>query len=190
MAPHKCTHAPRCSAKAKEQFDAAIEKAWKDLRANSTNADEDLRKTIDQAISELKYDLNRAKDFQEQDQLGRGKVYLAKLADGIDEASAERAYNKAKNMSRDAFDVAVTKATERPGRLLKENVMFRREEWSDAENIYHHALAQAEEDYQNAATRAAKGCKQGNTEVPRARESTDATKLKGPLKTIGWTANE
>jgi len=28
MAPHRSTHYPRCSAEAKEQFDAAIEKAW------------------------------------------------------------------------------------------------------------------------------------------------------------------
>lgn len=76
MEPHKCTRVPRCTAKAEEQFNAAIEKAWEDIRANPTNADEDLRKTTNQAIAELKYDLNRAKEFWEQDQLRSSKAYL------------------------------------------------------------------------------------------------------------------
>lgn len=61
--------------------------------------------------------------------------------------------------------MAMAMAMKRPKRFLQGNNKFRHEEWSDAESLYHNALAQAEEDYQNEATIAVKACKRGDTKL-------------------------
>lgn len=87
--------------------------------------------------------------------------------------------------------MAVNMATERPMKFLKGNNKFRHEEWSDAESLYHNALAQAEQDYQNAASIAVKACRRGDMRSPRAQERTVAMKLNNSTsKAIGWAENE
>ncbi len=113
------------------------------------------------------------------------------MADGIDEESADDDYYKTEDASRKGYEVAVNMTTERPMRVLKENNKLGHEEWSDAESLYHNALAQAERDSQNAASIAVKACRRGDMRSPRAQERTDAMKLNNSTsKAIGWAENE
>ncbi len=113
------------------------------------------------------------------------------MADGIDEESADDDYYKTEDASRKGYEVAVNMTTERPMRVLKENNKLGHEEWSDAESLYHNALAQAEQDSQNAASIAVKACRRGEMRSPRAQERTDAMKLKNSTsKAIRWVENE
>ena len=179
MAPEKCTHNPKCSAKAEEDFHAAIAKAWENLRASSAKADEDLQKTADKAIAEFRHDLNRQKEMWEQGQLGASRTYLDVLASTehrSERGSATAKYITFEDNSLNLYKANITKATQRQGKMLKENDGFRCWAWNDANKQHRQALKKADEDYWKAQAIAMETCRNDDNEAGKAKGDTDGTR--------------
>ena len=99
--------------------------ACEDLLSESAKADDDLQKSADKAIAELRPGLDRSKEIWEQARITIGVVYRDQLCRRSKEGSAILEFWKDQNAARDIYITAVEEANERIGTIKTEKSHLR-----------------------------------------------------------------